>query len=454
MATCPRDGSALGKSEPGTPLGADALRCPKCNGTATSPMGARFFLSELGYAPSLFWPELVKTGAATLKDGGQLKCVRCANPCQLLVLNGVELDVCQACGSAWFDGGEVQRLVKGYAPVAAPAAQGHTPGTTGVVGVFEMLWDCAFCDTKALLGKTNRFCPSCGAPQDPKKRYFPEDGKEVAANTTFDGADLTCPACQTPNGAKANNCRHCGSPLNEAAKVGLVKSQGVPQAPPAGQAPVTKSSSKLPYIIGGVAVALIGFCVVTMMWTKDVTATVSGHSWERSIDIEEKRAKSDSSWCDSLPSGAYAVSRKQEQRSTKKVGDGQECHNEKHDRGDGTFEKREVCKPKYREEPVYDDKCYFTVDRWEHERSVKANGGLNDEPSWPRFSLTRECNALGCEREGTHHESYTVKLTSNEKKSYDCDKPQAQWKQLTEGKSYPIKVRMIGGGADCESLKP
>ena len=88
-------------------------------------------------------------------------------------------------------------------------------------GIFEMLWDCGFCDTKQLLGKTNRYCPSCGAPQDETKRYFPPPGKEkeVVANTTFDGVDVKCPACGTPNGAKANNCKHCGSPLNEAAAV-------------------------------------------------------------------------------------------------------------------------------------------------------------------------------------------------------------------------------------------
>lgn len=30
-------------------------------------------------------------------------------------------------------------------------------------GVYEMFWDCAFCGTTALLGVTNRHCPSCGA---------------------------------------------------------------------------------------------------------------------------------------------------------------------------------------------------------------------------------------------------------------------------------------------------
>jgi hypothetical protein len=36
---------------------------------------------------------------------------------------------------------------------------------------YEMLWDCGYCATRALLGKSHRFCPSCGAPQDPIERY-------------------------------------------------------------------------------------------------------------------------------------------------------------------------------------------------------------------------------------------------------------------------------------------
>jgi hypothetical protein len=320
------------------------------------------------------------------------------------------------------------------------------------VGVFEMFWDCEFCDTKALLGKTNRFCPNCGAPQDAKRRYFPPPGKEVAANTEFDGVDLTCPACQTPNGAKAKCCRHCGSPLTEAARVSLVQQKAPAVTAPQKRAPA--SPSRWPYWVGGVAVLLVAFIVVTLTWKKEVTATVAGHSWERVIDVEELRAQNSSSWCDAMPSDAYDVSRHREQRSTKQIADGKECHTENHDRGDGTFERREVCKTKYRDEPVYDDKCSYRIDRWEHARSVRAGGGLLDEPTWPALQLTRACASLGCEREGPHHETYTVKLTSSEGHSYACDEPQPQWKRFVEGHAYPLKIRVIGGGADCDSLRP
>jgi hypothetical protein len=436
MAQCPRDGSTLVPAPPGTSLGADALNCPRCGGGSASRLGASWFLSELGLSQS--WPELVKAGEVQKKGPSTLKCARCAGPCDVLTLRGVELDVCSACGAAWFDGGEVQRL-----------SRVDRPGN--VVGVFEMFWDCAYCDTRALLGKTNRYCPNCGAPQDAKKRYFPPPGKEVAANDEYDGIDVTCPACGTPNGAKANNCKHCGSPLNEAGRVALVQRQ---QAQPKAPAPAPAKKSALPWLLGGGAVAVLACIITSVLWEKDVKVTVTGHSWERRIDIEEKRAQSESSWCDSLPGDAYAVSRRSEQRSTRKIADGKECHTQDHDRGNGTFERREVCNTKYREEPVYADKCYYQVDRWVTSHSVKEVGGLTDEPRWPSFSLRLSGSSLGSEREGAHHESYTVKLGSTDKKTYECDKPREAWKAFVVGKAYPMKVHVVTGGADCGSLNP
>ena len=55
---------------------------------------------------------------------------------------------------------------------------------------YEMLWDCGQCGTKGLLGLTHRHCPSCGAAQDPTRRYYPEAGAEVAADAhPYQGKD-------------------------------------------------------------------------------------------------------------------------------------------------------------------------------------------------------------------------------------------------------------------------
>lgn len=324
-------------------------------------------------------------------------------------------------------------------------------------GIFEMLWDCAFCGTVQLLGKTNRYCPSCGAPQDETKRYFPPPGKEkeVVANTTFDGVDLKCPACSTPNGAKANNCKHCGSPLNEAAAVKkLADRDNRPKPPPVAVKPAGKGMGLgVKAAIGG-GVLVLGLITVGLTWKKEVTATVEGHSWKREIAIESLQQVSESAWKDSVPGDAYSVSCSREQRSTKKVPDGETCHTKDVDRGDGTFERKNVCETKYKSEPVYDDKCRYTVDRWKRSRAVTAQGGLDDAPSWPTVSLRQAGTCRGCEREGAKTQEYLVALAGPENARYSCDKPEAEWRSYKKGSKYPLKVRVMTGGADCGSLKP
>ncbi|MEO7108554.1 MAG: hypothetical protein ABIZ09_19430, partial [Rhodoferax sp.] len=77
---------------------------------------------------------------------------------------------------------------------------------------YEMLWDCPQCNTKGLLGDSHRHCPTCGAAQDPTKRYFPEPGQEIEArNHQFVGADWACVFCSSPNSAAAAHCTNCGA---------------------------------------------------------------------------------------------------------------------------------------------------------------------------------------------------------------------------------------------------
>lgn len=320
-------------------------------------------------------------------------------------------------------------------------------------GVFQMLWDCAFCGTAALLGKTNRYCPSCGAPQDETKRYFPPPGKEVATNTAYDGVDLKCPACATPNGAKANNCRHCGSPLNEAAAVKQLAERNNQPVVPIAAPTKTGVSLAVKAAIGG-GVLVLGLIVVGVMWKKEVSATVEGQSWKREIAIESLQQVGESAWRDSVPSDAYAMSCSKEQRSTKKIADGETCHTKDVDRGDGTFERKNVCETKYRSEPVYDDKCRYTVDRWRRARSVVAQGGLSDAPVWPPASLNQTGNCRGCEREGARTQEYIVALGGPQNAKFKCDKPEAEWRSYKQGAKYPLQVRVMTGGADCASLKP
>ena len=224
-------------------------------------------------------------------------------------------------------------------------------------------------------------------------------------------------------------------------------------APKPAQVAAAQKKSKLPWIIGGVVALLAAFCLVAMFWTKDVGVTVTAHTWERTIDIERMTAMSDSAWCDSMPSGAYAVSRNREQRSTKQIPDGQTCSTRDVDRGDGTFERKQECHTKYREEPIYDDRCHFTIDRWKVNRTAKAAGqGTEPAPTWPTVSLSRTGTSLGAEREGSRSEKYTLALMGDDKKAYSCTVAAAKWGGIADGHKKIIPIGVITGAAECDKL--
>ena len=87
-------------------------------------------------------------------------------------------------------------------------------------GFFEMLWDCEHCGATALLGKSQRHCAECGAPQNPAKRYMPTPEQQQRVDGhQYVGADRECPACRAPMSAKGTNCTQCGSPLDGSREV-------------------------------------------------------------------------------------------------------------------------------------------------------------------------------------------------------------------------------------------
>lgn len=317
---------------------------------------------------------------------------------------------------------------------------------------YEMLWNCEYCGAKKLLGKTHRFCPSCGAPQNPDKRFFPDEEDKVAVEDhEYFGADKRCPNCETATSAKSKFCASCGGPLDEAAEVarkGGPAPAKKPSPPPAAPKPWLK-----PLLIG-LPVAGAAVLAVCLFWTKTASVTVSGHEWKREIRIEKYGPERDDDWCGSMPSDAYDVSRSREVRSHKKIPDGKDCRTVKEDLGDGTFREREECTTRYREEPVYDDKCSYTVDRWRASRSAVSSGtGLSPAPAWPAPKL-REGTCVGCEREGAREETYTVRFAAGGKAHACGFSDEARWSGFKPGSKWSAKIRVATGGLVCGKLEP
>lgn len=313
------------------------------------------------------------------------------------------------------------------------------------LGTYQMLWDCSSCGTTKLLGLEHRHCGGCGAAQDEDARYFPSDEDKVAVQDhTFVGADAECPACGSPMSATVQNCTNCGSGMDGAAKVDLV--DAAPKAPP----PKPKSGGCGKLLVVGLVVGL-ALLAVMIFWKKDVTAELSGKSWSRSIDVEVYGPQSKSAWCDQMPARARKVTRKSEVRDHKKIPDGETCTTKKRDNGDGSFTEYQDCKPKYRKEPIYADKCRFQVDEWTKTRTERAEGSV--DPHWPDPQLKRAGSCVGCEREGRRSQEYRGTFAIDGGDSFTCTWDQAAWEQKEVGSRWTTKASVMTGGASCGSLE-
>lgn len=338
------------------------------------------------------------------------------------------------------------------------------------LGTYQMLWDCAFCGSEKLLGLTHRHCPGCGSPQDPSRRYFPSEADKVAVEDhRFTGVDKVCPNCQTPNGAAASHCGNCGSPLDGSKEVERAatrdasseagksleaekRAQKRAAAMPPQEPPKKKGRGCMILVVLAIG-AVIATALCMGLWKREATLSVSGHRWERSIAVERFGPVSDSAWCDSMPGGAYNVSQTEKERSTRKVEDGEECTTKQVDNGDGSFKEVEDCRTKYRSEPVYDQWCSYTIDKWSKARSEDASG-KNLNPAWPEVRLGRTGQCDGCEREGARSAKYIVTLTDPKGDTQTCDLPEAKWKSMADGSRWKGEIRVLTGGLDCDALTP
>ncbi|HEX4421534.1 MAG TPA: zinc ribbon domain-containing protein [Kofleriaceae bacterium] len=316
-------------------------------------------------------------------------------------------------------------------------------------GFFEMLWDCEFCDTKGLLAKSQRYCANCGAPQNPDKRYFPKEGEQVRVDGhQFEGADRTCPACSSPMSALAKNCTHCGSVLDGAAEVRGVLDAPLPAAAQARPAP-RRRRRIWPFVLGALVIAGFGIWLRCIR-TQEAQVVVAGHSWQRVIAIEEFNERQEEAWRNEIPVDASFPICHDKERSSRQVADGEDCHNERHDKKDGTFEQVKKCKPKTRSEPVMDSWCRFTARRWRPVTELKASGtGLT--PAWPTGAPPATVPAsqlvLGARRGGKQTETLTLEF----KDHGTCDVSDALWHKYTDGQKLKLEVHASGDVA-CGAL--
>jgi hypothetical protein len=203
-----------------------------------------------------------------------------------------------------------------------------------------------------------------------------------------------------------------------------------------------------------VALLAVAIVVVALVWKRQQIFVVAYHTWQRSIVVERLGPARETVWCSELPASASDVSRHRERHGSKKVPDGETCHAQKKDRGDGTFKEEQVCAPQFKDEPVYEEKCDYVVVKWSQVREEVVKGAaLADEPRWPAVTLSHAgCSTPGCEREGTRSQSYAVFFKDQAGETYRCELVENAWASFSQGKRYSGKLRALVGSLDCDSL--
>ncbi len=347
--------------------------------------------------------------------------------------------------------------------------------SSGGAKVYEMQWDCKFCGTKKLLGKTHRFCPNCGGQQDPTWRYFPSDEEKVAVQDhVYVGADKICPACKTLNAAVTEFCGNCGSPLTKAAEAKKVgerkqaegqafetenlkerqKAQAVPALAAAAPAAKPKGRSKLPFILIALVV-IVGGIIFALTRTTTNNIYVTGYRWERTIEIEALGpvAQSQNGRCSLAPAGAYNLSERTEKTGSHQEADGQTCTNKQVDQGDGTFREEQQCSTNYKTVDDYGPVCHYTINLWVHSRTAKAEGDKSVTLAWPDANI-RTGNLIGSERESSRNEQYYLIFKGDGDKPIECAVPYDQWNTTSMEAAFTVQVGTVLKNVKCETLKP
>lgn len=363
--------------------------------------------------------------------------------------------------------------------------------------IVEGLWDCPYCEAKRIGGLTKHCpeCghPQDKDTQfymGEKKHYLTDE--EIDAIGTE--PDWVCDYCQSLNNTKYIYCSNCGapreketkdyfsnkeksdskknSPVNHTQTNDSIESQSESDTPKSNVKPTINNSEspvnhkqsnirKLLCIFGALfATISIILGLFALFSPKYVDATVSAMNWERNIDIEEYRTVKENDW--TLPSGGRLLYTQSEIRSyntvldhyetktrtvTEQVLDGYDTNTYYTDNGNGTFTEHTSQTPRYRTEtkletyqepvyrqdPVYDTKYYYEIERWKYERT-ETSSGTNDTPYWVNCKLNDK------ERIAKKKATYTISFMDENDKThqYRCDYD--EYKQYKPNDTVKLKL--------------
>jgi hypothetical protein len=329
------------------------------------------------------------------------------------------------------------------------------------LGFVPLVWECPSCETQN--PGPIKSCTSCGAPQPPDVEFqlvdedkfnFIKD--EALLREIKSGPNIHCPYCGTRNPATNKLCQQCGGDLSMGGKtreagqrvktVSEAQAEVQPRPSPVGGVKLPGNRKRLFLIFGILGIIATIICVVlivTLTKTDDITGTVTGLQWERSIVIEAYTTVNESDWLDEVPMDGEIISCSQAYRysSDTPVANATEVCGEIYyeDTGSGAAEAVQDCTYE-----VYDDYCEYTIMDWVAIETAVASG-TDPDPYWPEVILSMD------EREGASQESYLITF-SGDGETYQYSTTDSQlFEQAEPGSRWTLSVNQLGG---VQSIEP
>lgn len=339
-------------------------------------------------------------------------------------------------------------------------------------------WDCTTCGFKGVKGPETE-CPNCGADRPKNVKFYMAAEEDIVQDPAVlrrarGGADWRCSFCGQNNPNDVKICKDCGNPRAASDKQLAVKTYATKDVPRSGdgtrdlskpveETPPPKSKKGCFVALGIFSMVII--VLLLLAWNTTIEVAVEGFEWKQSIQVEEKRNVQEEAW--SIPSNGtivtsfqaihhynqvldhYETRTRTEQRA---VGSEEYVCGQK-DLGNGYFEDQYCSRTLYedyqvdyeeaiyRDEPVYQTKYRYTIDRWFPINSIVTQD-KNHVPQWGNTVNIRTNESL---REAGRKGVYTIIIQDHKKENHAHEIPLSWWQKLEVGDNVKAKKGKLTG---------
>ena len=306
-------------------------------------------------------------------------------------------------------------------------------------------WICKYCGS--LNSDNNKSCSSCGSIRTEDNLNYFENHKKKTNEDSYNSEGTNS---QTYH--EAHTDKHSNYYDNKTTSPHTSRDN-------------QSHNSRKPFPIHIILIVLVGLIAISgliyLFIPKEQELTIQDFSWKRNINIERYQTVNENGW--NLPTGArlqytnwefhhYEQVLDHYETKTKQVARerlvGYEEYVTGHrDLGNGYFEEITSSRPVYetyyetetyqepiyRDEPIYQIKYYYEIDKWLYERTVTTQGN-DKEPYWGNTFLNSD------ERVSSKNETYYIIGTDKKEKVYTVTLSFDDWNSLSIGQKVKLKI--------------